>query len=339
MGIRKNNVLRKVLLFGSSIVVLSATSLGLVGCNKNSAEAANKVKQETSLEKEDATKNKGNKKEEKKNAEGKFIETKDAKIHFINTGNSDSILIVQGEKSVLIDGGDNDDEKVVTKYIKEQGIKKLSYVINTHPDADHCGGLDAVFNDIEVEKLLVGNGSADTKTYKDFIVAAANKGINPSVPLEKSEHKISENSYLKFFNTNGGKDKNESSLVTLFVNGNDKFLFMGDAGEETENEIISDLSDVDLIKIGHHGSKYSTSKALMDKVSPEYAVILTGKNTYGHPTKEVLDKIKTQGAELHRTDECGDIVIESTGKGIKTSCKEGSFNPGESKKKSNRVSK
>ncbi|WP_297636517.1 MBL fold metallo-hydrolase [uncultured Clostridium sp.] len=331
---RKNNFLRKVILFGGSIALLGATSLGLVSCDKGSAEAANKTVKESSVLGQGDNTDKKTEKTDKKAEESKdnkVVETSDATIHFINTGNSDSILIVQGDKSALIDGGDNDDEGKVTKYIKKQGIKELTYVINTHPDADHCGGLDAVFKDVKVQKLLVGNGSADTKTYRDFINAAANKGVNPSVPLEGSEHKLSETSYLKFFNTNGGKDKNESSLVTLFVNGNDKFLFMGDAGEETENEIINDLPDVDLIKIGHHGSKYSTSEALLNKVAPEYAVILTGDNNYGHPTKEVLDKIKAKGAELHRTDECGDIIIKSTGKGIETTCKEGSFTPGDSK--------
>lgn len=343
---RKNNFLRKAILFGGSVALLGATSLGLVSCDKGTAEAANKeVVESSALEQGDKKAEKENKKIEKENKKAekeaekenkkaekdRTIKTSDATIHFINTGNSDSVLIVQGDKSVLIDGGDNDDEGKVTDYIKNRGIKELSYVVSTHPDADHCGGLDAVLNSVKVQKLLVGNGSADTKTYRDFINAAGSKGVNPSVPLEGSEHKLSETSYLKFFNTNGGKDKNESSIVTLFVNGNDKLLFMGDAGEETENEIINDLPDVDLIKIGHHGSRYSTSEALLNKVSPEYAVILTGENNYGHPTKTVLDKIQAKGTELHRTDECGDIVMKSTGKGIETTCKEGSFTPGKSK--------
>lgn len=90
-----------------------------------------------------------------------------------------------------------------------------------------------MFNNFEVDKLLVGNGSSESKTYTDFINAAANKGINPSVPLEGAEYKITENSYIKIYNVKGiDGDRNESSLVTLFVNGNDKVLLMGDAGEK-----------------------------------------------------------------------------------------------------------
>ncbi|MEG0308761.1 MAG: ComEC/Rec2 family competence protein [Clostridium sp.] len=259
------------------------------------------------------------------------VEASEAKIHFINTGNSDSILIVQGDKSVLIDGGDNDDEGLVSSYVKNQGIKKLTYIISTHPDADHAGGLDAVINSIGVENLFVSNRSGDTKTYTDFINAAASKGAYSSVPLEGSQYEISKGSYIKFYNSNGGNDSNESSLVTLFVNGNDKFLFMGDAGVETEGEIKSQLPDVDVVKIGHHGSKTSTSQELLNAISPEYAVILVGAdNKYKHPSTTTMDKLKAKGVNLHRTDECGNIIFTSTGQGVETSCNAATFTPGDS---------
>lgn len=252
-------------------------------------------------------------------------ENTEAKVHFINTGNSDSILIVQGDKSVLIDAGDNDDETLVTNYISNLGINDIEYLISTHPDADHSGGLDSVINNFNIGQFFVGNGSADTQTYTDVINAAANKGVNPSVPLEESKFQLTNNSYIQFFNTTGGSDSNESSLVTLFVNGNDKFLFTGDAGIETEDKIISKLIDVDVLKVGHHGSKYATSQYFLDKITPEYAVILTGENSYGHPNQEVLDRLKNKGIQLHRTDECGNIIFNSSGSGVFTECKEGSF--------------
>lgn len=260
--------------------------------------------------------------------------TTKAKVHFINTGNSDAILIVQGDKSVLIDGGDNNDETLVTNYIKKQGIKKLTYVISTHPDADHCGGLDAVLEKIGTENLFIANGDADTKTYRDFVNAAMNNKYQPSVPLEGAKYNLSANSYIQIFNSNGGSSNNEASLVTLFVNGNDKMLFMGDAGSETENELMSKFVDVDLVKIGHHGSKSSTSQKFLNKINPEYAVILTGSNSYGHPTSTVLNRIKSADIELHRTDECGTIVFSSSGKGVSTSCSKASFTPGDSDKSS-----
>lgn len=249
----------------------------------------------------------------------------EATVHFINTGNSDAILILQDNKSVLIDAGDNDDESLMVNYLNNLEIKKVDYLVNTHPDADHCGGLDAVINNFEIGKFFVGNGSSDSQTYTDVINSAANKGINPSVPLEESKFELTSNSYIQFFNTTGGSDSNESSLVTLFVNGEDKFLLTGDAGAETENKILSKMQDVDVLKIGHHGSKNSTTQSFLDKVNPEYSVILTGKNSYGHPHSEVLSKLESANIKIHRSDECGDIIFKSTGKGVSTECNEGTY--------------
>lgn len=266
--------------------------------------------------------------------------TTEAKIHFINTGNSDSILITQGDKSLLIDGGDNDDEGLVSDYVKSKGVKKLSYMIATHPHADHIGGLDRVINNVGVSKLLVANGSADTKTYRDFINAAANKGVSPSVPLEGAKFPMGDNSYIQIFNTNGGEDANNESLVTLFVNGNDKVLLTGDAEASTESEILNNIPKVDLLKVGHHGSRTSTSNQFLDKASPKYAVLTVGKdNKYGHPHKETMDKLKNKNIEVHRTDECGTVIFTSTGKGVKTDCSKGSYTPGNNTSKSTTVSK
>lgn len=152
--------------------------------------------------------------------------TSKSSIHFIDTGNSDAILIT-GEKNVLIDGGDNDDENSLVSYLNKQGIKTLDYIIATHPDADHIGALDAVIKNIDVKNLLVANGSKDTKTYKDFITAAADKKLPPSVPIDGKKFELGNNSYMMLFNSNGGSDANEQSLVTLYVNGNDKGSIYG----------------------------------------------------------------------------------------------------------------
>lgn len=245
----------------------------------------------------------------------------DIYIHFLNTGNSDSILI-EGPKNILIDGGDNDDEKFITSYIKKEGISKIDYLILTHPDADHCGGLDAVVESFDIGQVLVGNSSSNSKTYTDFIKALANKGLHPSVPLEGAKIKIDSNSYIQFFNTKGGSNANESSLITLLVNSKNKVLFMGDAGFETEEKILKSLPDVDLIKIGHHGSKYSTSDALLKKTSPEEAVITTGTNSYGHPHTNIISKLQSNKINYHRTDTCGTIVYKSNGSKLSVSCNE-----------------
>lgn len=256
-----------------------------------------------------------------------------SEIHFIDTGNSDAILIKQGDKSALIDGGDNDDEGRVVEYLKKSGIKELEYVFATHPHADHIGGLDAVINSIPVKNVYVSNGDANTKTYRDFIEAIANKGIYPSVPLLNSEFDLG-TSKFKVLSVANTDDPNNNSIVLEYINGNDKILLMGDAESEIESKINTE--DVDLLKVGHHGSHSSTTKSFLDKVSPEYAVIMVGKdNKYGHPHKETMEKLKQENIEVHRSDECGNIVVISTGDGLKIDCAKGSYKSGSDKGYSN----
>ncbi len=128
-----------------------------------------------------------------------------AEIHFIDTGNSDSITYKEGQKAMLIDGADNDDEKNLVEYIKAQDVTELEYVIATHPHADHIGALDSVIRSFPIQHLFVANGDADTKTYRDFIQATMDKNLTPSVPLEDKKFMLEE-SYFEVFNTNGGED-------------------------------------------------------------------------------------------------------------------------------------
>lgn len=250
----------------------------------------------------------------------------EAEIHFIDTGNSDAILIMAENQAMLIDGGDNDDEQRVVNYLKEQGVSELEYVIATHPHADHIGGLDAVIESCKVKQLLVANGDAETKTYTDFIKAAMNKGLSPSVPLEDSKFSLG-NTYFTIMNTYGANDTNNQSLVIEYVNGEDKILLMGDAEKEVEEALLPKLSKVDLLKVGHHGSSSSTTEEFLQKVNPTYSVILcSAGNKYGHPHTETM--IKLQGTEVHRSDECGTIIFKSTGKGLVTDCKIGSYTSG-----------
>ncbi|WP_069997381.1 ComEC/Rec2 family competence protein [Cellulosilyticum sp. I15G10I2] len=256
-------------------------------------------------------------------------------IHFIDTGNSDAILIKQGDNAALIDGGDNDDEELIAAYIKNQGIKQFEYVFVTHPDADHIGGLDAVIDQFAVNAVYVGNGKADTKTYRDFIEALMNKGLTPSVPLLNSTFKMG-NADFKVLSVASAKDVNNTSLVLLYTNGKDKLLFMGDVDKEIERNI--NVGKVDLIKIGHHGSRSSSDKAFLIQIEPKYAVITVGeRNKYGHPHAETMEVLEQLAIPVYRTDEGGNLIFVSTGNGVTTKQLPNSYLSGESKKSKQNV--
>ena len=123
------------------------------------------------------------------------------KIHFIDTGNSDCTFIQSQDKNVLIDGGDNDDEQRIVSYLHQLKVKKIDYLISTHPDADHCGGLDAVVTNFDISQTYVCNGSAQSKTYRDFINALSAKNLTPAVPLENRKISLDDHSSIRFFNT------------------------------------------------------------------------------------------------------------------------------------------
>lgn len=311
-----------------TLIATLGLAVALVGCGGGEAQAPQPTIKDQEIESEEAVKQEEDKEVDKEIEEG-IKETQgraESQIHFIDTGNSDAILIVNDGKAMLIDGGDNDDETLVVDYLKAQGIKELDYVIASHPHADHIGGLDSVIDNYKIGYLLVANGDSETATYRDFINAAIHKGLTPSVPLEGKQFPLGEG-YFTVLNTNGGHDTNNQSLVVTYVNGEDTVLLMGDAEKEVEEEILSQMQDVDVLKLGHHGSRSSTTQAFLNAVDPEYGVITVGSdNKYGHPHQETMNKLGD--IEIHRSDECGDIVFTSTGNGITTDCTKGSYTPG-----------
>ena len=256
------------------------------------------------------------------------IETvSDSQIHFINTGNSDAILIENEGRFAMIDTGNTDDDATVKSYLQNQGVETIDYLILTHFHADHIGSADTVIADFDVKTTLVPNGDATTQVYQDYIHALSNKGLQPSVPLEGATFELG-SATLTLYNTAGGNsNENNNSLIVLYENGDDRAVFMGDAEAEVESKLS--IGDVDLLKVGHHGSNTSSSASFIHQIQPEYAVILVGQpNQYGHPNQETLDLFKSKDIPVYRTDEQGDIVFTSTGQGFKTELTPASYTPG-----------
>lgn len=238
-----------------------------------------------------------------------IMQNDDVTIHFLATGNSDA-MIIEGEKTVVMDGGHQDDAMYIVAYLKALGIQKIDYLINTHPDRDHIGGLDEVINHFDIGTCLISNAKKDSEDYGDFLKALEENQIQPIQPKEASQYEIGKHASMTFYNTNTiSTDVNERSLVTLLQVNDKKVLFTGDITAEIERQIKDQIGDIDVLKVAHHGSKYSSTAVFLYVLQPEHAIICTGENAYGHPAQGVLNRLERVGAQIHRSDEVGNIIV------------------------------
>ncbi|WEK53461.1 MAG: MBL fold metallo-hydrolase [Candidatus Cohnella colombiensis] len=244
-------------------------------------------------------------------------------VHFIDVGQGASQLIIGPTgKTILIDAGNNDQEKVVVTYLKQQKISRLDIVIGTHPDADHVGGLDAVIDSFEIGKVYMPKIQSNTKTFEDVLIAIKNKGLKVSTAkaglILDWEPGITVNMIAP---VEQSKDTNEMSAVVHLTYGNVAFLFTADAEAKSEQAMLDSKVNLksDVLMVGHHGSDSSTTQAFLDAVQPSLAVIQVGKdNKYGHPKKTILDRLRASGVTILRNDLLGSIVVTSDGNEIAT---------------------
>lgn len=241
-------------------------------------------------------------------------------VHFIDVGQGDSILIQSGDHDMLVDAGENDQGDTVVTYLHSQGIEKLDYVIGTHPHSDHIGGLDDVINNFSIDKVILPPVENTTKTYEDVLDAISSQGLKVTEPVAGDTYKLGYASFQIIApNGNYGDDLNNWSVGIKLTNGDNSFVMCGDAESQAEADICASGINLsaDVLKLGHHGSKTSTSGAFLNKVNPEYAVISCGMgNSYGHPHKETLNKLHSKGVKILRTDEQGTVIATSDGTDI-----------------------
>lgn len=252
------------------------------------------------------------------------------KVHYINVGQADSTLIQIDGKNILIDAGNNDN--LAYNYLKAQGISKLDYVIATHPHADHIGGMANIINDFTVGKFYAPKETTTTTVFENLVKSLQSKGLKITVPTPGENIYIG-NAVLTFLAPNNStyEDLNNYSIVTRIKYGNTSFIFEGDAEDISENEILAKQLDIsaNVIKIGHHGSSSSTTKAYLDKVNPQYAVISVGANNdYGHPNKDILNRLTAKNIKVFRTDISGTIIANSNGTSITFNSNPMTGNPG-----------
>ena len=239
------------------------------------------------------------------------------KVYFIDVGEAESILIQNLDEYMLIDAGNNIDGKKLVKFLKDLEIEEFKYVVSTHPHEDHIGGMDNIVREFKIRNMFMPDVTTNTPTFIGVIDELEKKNVKVTIPKDNSTYKLG-NAEIKFiYSGNDNEDLNNSSIILKITFGNNSFLFTGDTTSVVEYKILDKDIKADVLKVAHHGSRYSSSNEFLKKVNPKYAVISCGKNNdYGHPHKETIRRLKNNKIRFYRTDYLGTIIFESNGNKI-----------------------
>lgn len=253
-------------------------------------------------------------------------------ISFIDVGQGDSMLISTPKgKNIIVDGGGSRDEttfnigkQTLIPYLLNKGITKLDYIIISHFDSDHVGGILSVLEELKAEKVIICE-QEENENYKRFKEIVKNKKIKVYVVKKGDNLKIEENIWLNILWPKDERIKenaiNNNSIVAKLNYKSFSILLTGDIEKIAENEILkkyenSNILNANILKVAHHGSKSSSIKEFLEKVKPQIALIGVGeKNTFGHPNAGVLNRLENLNIKIYRTDEKGEITIKIDDKG------------------------
>ena len=245
--------------------------------------------------------------------------SEDLKVHFLDVGQGDSIFIeLPTNETILIDASIKDASNKIINYLIEENVSKIDYVFATHPHSDHIGGMSAVIKAFDIGQIYMPKAVTTTKTYENLLLTIKDKNLK--IKTAKAGNTIIDTDDLKLVVLAPNQDSYESlnnySIVLKLTYKEKSFLFMGDAETLSEKEITGDVQ-ADVLKVGHHGSRTSTSQAFLNKVNPSYAVISVGlNNDYKHPHQEVIDRLEKKNIKIYRTDQNGDIIFTTDGYNI-----------------------
>ena len=230
------------------------------------------------------------------------LNNEDFNVLFMYVGQADSTLIKYKNKIMLIDAGNNEDGKNIVKFLKDKGISKLDYIVGTHYDEDHIGGLDDIIENFDIGKFYLSNGGELGPNYYNLEKAAKKKNLAITIPkvgdkIDFADVDMEVMAASKF----DGKNDNNASIVIQAKYGSRKYLFMGDL--EKQEEAKRKWNEVDVLKAGYHGSNTSSTQEFLNQVKPKYVFVSAGKNNkYRLPNVKAMERIEKTGAKIFRTD-------------------------------------
>ncbi|HPN31663.1 MAG TPA: MBL fold metallo-hydrolase [bacterium] len=251
---------------------------------------------------------------------------------FIDVGQGDGIVIITPNKKVIVidagptnDGARRSNGQKIIDYLKQYDITEIDYLILTHPHADHLGGMPAILKKLKVKTFIDTGFKSTNKQYLWILNAVKEKNIEYCIPEKNEEFQFDENVFAKVLNVAHSVPEkilhaNNSSLVLKLEFIKIAFLLTGDMESDVEKIVLFENQKLkaDVLKLGHHGSRSSSSDEFLTAVAPKYAVAMCGKNNhFKHPHQPTLDKIKKIGAQLFRTDINGNIEFLSDGEAVK----------------------
>jgi len=243
-------------------------------------------------------------------------------VSYIDVGQGLSVLVrFPNGTAMLYDAGPDKSAETIVNYLKSHSVSKIDALILSHPDSDHIGAADEVIESFTIGSFYMPKVPHSTQSYLDVLNAAkakkltiktAKKGVTISLDPEV---KVTMWGPVKEYDLD---DTNNWSAVVSITYGSTSFLLTGDAGQEAENDMINTgvVEPQTVLQVGHHGSKYSTSTEFLSAVTPTYAVISVGENSYGHPSEETLSRLQSYNVHVFRTDKQGTVVATSDGKTI-----------------------
>ena len=244
-------------------------------------------------------------------------EAGEMKVHFLDVGQGLSILVQSDGQTMIYDGGDKSTSSFVVSYLQKQNVTTINYLISSHYDSDHMAGLIGCLNAFDVKNVISSDYEHDSKLYQSFIQTVADKGLPMQHPAVGTEFSFGSGSFqILAPATIDPNDSNKNSVAIKLTNGDNSFIFTGDAENTSEKAMCESGIDLscDVLVPGHHGSATATSWDFLQATVPEYAVISCGKdNQYGHPDKDVMDKLESMDIQVYRTDKQGTIVAVSDG--------------------------